>query len=210
MTNGKDGYLYGTTYTGGAKFDGTVFRCNDSGAITVMANINDSNGSNPMGSLTLASDGKLYGTTSAGGNLTARAGAIFCFNRGTGQLTDIYEFSATGPKQPQGDLTEMSKATETGINTVATTNEVNLYPNPNKGEFTLEVNNTETALSQTKDNVKLEVYNTVGQMVHTENIQSNIKESTVNMGNQPAGVYMYKVVSDNNGMLANGRFIINN
>jgi hypothetical protein len=32
----------------------------------------------------------------------------------------------------------------------------------------------------------------------------------VNMGSQPAGVYMYKVVSQNNGTLANGRFVINN
>jgi uncharacterized repeat protein (TIGR03803 family) len=212
LTDGKDGYLYGTTYTAGRKGYGTIFRCNDSGAITVMASFNDSNGANPMGSLTLASDGKFYGTTSGGGNMTTRSGAIFCYNKVTGQLTDVYQFSATGPKQPQGDLTEMSRATETGINSVASNKEVNLYPNPNKGEFTLEVNNTETASGKTttRDNVRLEVYNTVGQMIHSENIESNIKESTVNMGSQPAGVYMYKVVSDNKGMLANGRFVINN
>jgi uncharacterized repeat protein (TIGR03803 family) len=213
LLNGKDGYLYGTTYYGGTRYDGTIFRCNDTGAITVLANFNDTNGANPEGSLTLASDGNMYGTTSSGGNLTTHSGAVFSYDRTSGKLTDIYQFSTGGPKEPQGDLMQINSSnTETGINQLAVNNSATLYPNPNNGEFTLEVNNTETASSNTttRDNVKLEVYNTVGQIIHTENIQSDVQKSTINLGSEPSGVYIYKVISDNNGMLANGRFVINN
>jgi uncharacterized repeat protein (TIGR03803 family) len=207
LINGKDGYLYGLAYYGGMWYVGTLFRCNDSGSVTVLANFTDTNGAYPMGSPTLGTDGNIYGTTSTGGNLTAKAGAIFKYDRVSNQLTDILQFCGSGPVQPQGDLMEMN-TNVTGINEVATVTNVNLYPNPNKGEFTLEVNNTETASADTKDNVKLEVYNTVGQMVHTQNIQNDVKQSTINLGSEPSGVYIYKVVSDNSGMLANGRFVI--
>jgi uncharacterized repeat protein (TIGR03803 family) len=207
LMNGKDGNLYGTTYSGGEWFDGTIFRCNDSGAITVMANFNDTLGAHPMGSLTLATDGKMYGTTYGGGNLTDHAGVVFCYNIAGGSLTDVYQFSSTGPKNPQGDLMQ-TNTIATGINAVAANTSVSLYPNPNRGEFTLEIENTETASADAKDNVQLQVFNTVGQIIHTEKIQNQTKENTVNLGIQPSGVYMYKVVSDNSGMLANGRFVI--
>ncbi len=207
LLNAKDGYLYGTTYYGGSSYVGTLFRCNDSGTVSVLTNFNDTNGAYPMGSLTLASDGKIYGMTFTGGNLVAKAGAIFCYNIAGGNLTDVLQFDGNGPKNPQGDLMEIN-TNVTATNEVAENRSVNLYPNPNKGEFTLEMNNTETASVRTKDNVTLQVYNTVGQMIHTENIQTDTKESTINLGSEPSGVYLYKVVSDNSGMLANGRFII--
>ncbi len=210
LINGKDGYLYGTAFYGGTNYYGTLFRCNDSGVVNVLANFTDTNGGYPEGTLTLASDGKFYGTASHGGNMTSVAGVVFCYDRSNSTLKDVVQFDGTGPDMPQGTLMEMNNTTTTGENIVAVnTANVSLYPNPNKGEFTLEVKNNENATASIqKENVKLEVYNTVGEMVHTENLQSNQQQSTINLGSEPAGVYIYKVMSDNSGMLANGKFVI--
>jgi len=65
---GKDGYLYGTTTTGGDYGYGSVFRISPDGVETVIHsfNIGPAEGANPIG-LIQATDDFLYGTTSNGG-----------------------------------------------------------------------------------------------------------------------------------------------
>ena len=62
-----DGNFYGTTYSGGASNDGTVYRITPSGTETVVHSFSGSDGANPKASLVLGSDGNLYGTTFYGG-----------------------------------------------------------------------------------------------------------------------------------------------
>jgi uncharacterized repeat protein (TIGR03803 family) len=62
--------LYGMTYQGGTSDLGVFFEYDPSGAGTysVLRHFNGANGSHPTGSLLLASNGKLYGTTYDGGS----------------------------------------------------------------------------------------------------------------------------------------------
>ncbi len=73
-----DGNLYGTTVSGGAGADGTVFMLTPgSGAERIVYAFagGSGDGANPYGGLLQATDGKLYGTTSKGG--ASGAGIVF-------------------------------------------------------------------------------------------------------------------------------------
>lgn len=68
---GPDGALYGTTYLGGADGVGTVYRLTrkpgGEWARKVLHQFSGGDGSGPIGGVTLAPSGKLYGTTESGG-----------------------------------------------------------------------------------------------------------------------------------------------
>jgi uncharacterized repeat protein (TIGR03803 family) len=99
--------LYGTTSEGGAGF-GTVFHATWDGIISaravfdplVVADI----GLNPTGGVVLASDGNLYGTTSAGG--AYGMGTIFGIIGG--ELNTLHSFSGADGASPAGALRELS------------------------------------------------------------------------------------------------------
>jgi hypothetical protein len=73
-----------------------------------------------------------------------------------------------------------------------------LYPNPNKGYFTLK---TELSTSP----LTLQIYNSIGQMVLTQEVDSELTQINSNL---PAGIYIYQVQSDNKPVLS-GKMIIN-
>jgi uncharacterized repeat protein (TIGR03803 family) len=66
---GKDGALYGVTKRGGLQGfgPGTMFRVTTNGDLTTLASFGGAAGSSPEGTLFLARDGALYGTSSDGG-----------------------------------------------------------------------------------------------------------------------------------------------
>ena len=64
------GNLYGITVTGGHLHAGSIFKLTRNGSAWTYINLHDfltSDGDEPSGNIVLASDGNLYGTTSAGG-----------------------------------------------------------------------------------------------------------------------------------------------
>ncbi len=63
----SDGNLYGTTGSGGAFGNGTVFRISPSGDLLTLANFDGYQGAGSHADLVEGSDGKLYGTTVYGG-----------------------------------------------------------------------------------------------------------------------------------------------
>ena len=66
----RDGNLYGTTITGGAFFNGTIFKLDPQGNLTVLHTFGESSpdGSQPIASgLVRDPAGNFYGTTQAGG-----------------------------------------------------------------------------------------------------------------------------------------------
>jgi len=82
LIQANDGNLYGVTLIGGStnvipgiSGFGTVFRITTNGIFTSLVLFQESNGSNPSGSLVMGPDGNLYGTTLHGG--TGGAGTIF-------------------------------------------------------------------------------------------------------------------------------------
>jgi sugar lactone lactonase YvrE len=74
----------------------------------------------------------------------------------------------------------------TGVNTL-TENNVNIFPNPSTGTFTVQMNTT-------PDNATIEVFNVVGQQVYSSALDQ--QQTTISL-NQPAGVY--NVVIKTNG-----------
>lgn len=70
----SSGNLYGTTRTGGAHGEGTVFRLDTSDQETVLHSFNGSDGSTPLASLIHAGTA-FFGTASSGG--TGNAGVVF-------------------------------------------------------------------------------------------------------------------------------------
>jgi uncharacterized repeat protein (TIGR03803 family) len=74
----SDGHFYGTTRAGGAAGMGTVFRLSPKGKFAVLHSFTGGeDGRSPEGGLAQSDDGRLYGTTRAGG--TFDRGVVFSF-----------------------------------------------------------------------------------------------------------------------------------
>ena len=92
LTQGTDGWLYGTTTDGGDRADGTVFRIRTDGTsyATLHSFTNGLDGSRPLAGLLQASDGNFYGTAHDGGS--TGNGTVFMITTG-GVFTTIYTFT---------------------------------------------------------------------------------------------------------------------
>jgi uncharacterized repeat protein (TIGR03803 family) len=96
-----NGYLYGTTFSGGSNGYGTVFKMTTSGVLSSLYSfgaITDTNGdeldgANPYAALSLGPDSNLYGTTYSGGANTDQLGTVFRMTDG-GALTSLYSFGS--------------------------------------------------------------------------------------------------------------------
>ena len=97
LMQGVDGYLYGTTESGGAHGGGTAFRITTGGAFTTLYSFCSqpycADGGYPSWGLVQGNDGNFYGTTSGGG---ARRVAL-CNNSGCGT---IFRMTASGVVTP--------------------------------------------------------------------------------------------------------------
>jgi uncharacterized repeat protein (TIGR03803 family) len=68
LLQATDGNFYGTTASGGASNDGTLFRLAPTGEVTALRSLNGpTDGSSPQAALIQASDGLLYGVATSGG-----------------------------------------------------------------------------------------------------------------------------------------------
>ena len=77
LVQGTSGALYGTTYNGGGKSEGTFFSVTTSGTFSLLYSFGTAtkDGEWPTGGLTLGTDGNFYGTTNLGG--TGLQGTVF-------------------------------------------------------------------------------------------------------------------------------------
>ena len=95
LVEGTDGYLYGTTYEGGANGEGSAFRMKPDGSsysVVFSFGQTQATGYNPYGGLVFGSNGDLYGVTGYGG--THNEGMIFELTT-SGTLTALYSFGGT-------------------------------------------------------------------------------------------------------------------
>jgi uncharacterized repeat protein (TIGR03803 family) len=99
----SSGNFYGTTYTGGATGDGTVFELTQgSGTITALASFSGTDGSNPHASLIMDGGGNLYGTTAGGG--ASGNGTVFELAQGRGTITTLASFNGAMGSAPNAEL----------------------------------------------------------------------------------------------------------
>jgi uncharacterized repeat protein (TIGR03803 family) len=104
LTRGPDDVFYGVAYFGGANGNGTVFKITASGEFTVLhtfsalnANGNNEDGANPLRTVVVGKDGKLYGTTRVGGENTCGAtegcGVAWEMDRSGDSFTVLHQFT---------------------------------------------------------------------------------------------------------------------
>ena len=92
---GVDGALYGTTFVGGISGSGTLFRMQRSGqGYEVLHHFGEGSDAprGPANGLTLQPDGKLYGTTLAGG--TFNGGVLYSFDPVQSEVVILQHFGA--------------------------------------------------------------------------------------------------------------------
>jgi hypothetical protein len=92
-----------------------------------------------------------------------------------------------------------SAAITAGISSSKTIGQVNLYPNPNTGTFTI-------ALQNVNESAQVEVYNVLGEEIYQSKL--NFSNTTVNLGGQPNGIYLYRAVKQTGELIGSGKLII--
>jgi len=104
----SDGKLYGMTYQGGSSSGGVIFSYDPvTSAYTKLVNFDGTNGGSPYGSLIQASDGKLYGMTSRGGD--GDYGVMFSYEFSTSTYTKLKDFDYyTNGAYPFGSVIQAS------------------------------------------------------------------------------------------------------
>jgi len=117
LVQGGDGYLYGTTTSGGdltcggGSGCGTVFRMSLSGQLTVLHTFTGEDGASPWGRLVLGMDGNFYGTTYQGGDLNCNppggCGTVFKITP-EGELTILHTFEFADGTSPVSGLVQAS------------------------------------------------------------------------------------------------------
>lgn len=102
LTQATDGLLYGTAGGAGAAGNGTLFKMDLAGNMTLLHSFDGSTeGGFPSAALIEASDGNLYGTASAGG--AGGRGTVFRSTT-SGTVTTLHPFSGADGDDPQAAL----------------------------------------------------------------------------------------------------------
>jgi uncharacterized repeat protein (TIGR03803 family) len=109
LTRGPDDVFYGMASFGGQNGNGTIFKITTSGEFTVLhtfsaldANAHNEDGANPLRTLVIGKDGKLYGTTRLGGQNTCgvkpflnSCGAAWVMDRSGDDFSVLHQFLPT-------------------------------------------------------------------------------------------------------------------
>lgn len=78
----------------------------------------------------------------------------------------------------------------TSVYDIVSENQINLYPNPNNGSFTITMDNA----IFTDDKKSIEIINSIGQTVYTSTMQTNEKQIIID--NLQTGIYLLNVQTD--------------
>jgi len=173
-----NGLLYGLT-TASTMFDYNI----STHKFRKIYDFKFASGNEPRGSLIQASDGLLYGLASNGGAFTD--GVLFSYNISDSTYTDIIDFNGYDGYAPDGTLLEYDPSTGAGVKQLTAENgQWSIYPNPNNGEFTLQLNGNQNGNT-------VEIYNVLGEMVY-QSVLSNLQH-TINLTGEPEGMYVVQL-----------------
>lgn len=211
--------LFGMATNGGLLDYGIIFSIDTNGSREKdMFEFGTSNGELPQGSLTLSGT-VLYGMTTNGAG--ANEGCIFSIDTSGSAYKVLLNFNSTNCSFPYGSLLlsgNMAYATAThggtnsdgvvfsinykvaGIENIVTSENMHIYPNPSDGRFTI-------MSSMGSDQVSVEVYNLLGEKVYSDQFTTYNSQFTINIRNQPSGVYLYRILTDAQ-LVGEGKLVI--
>jgi hypothetical protein len=98
-----------------------------------------------------------------------------------------------------GTLTSLCAVITTDNNTKPLADNLEIYPNPNNGIFTI-------ALSHA-DQTNVEIYNVLGEKVYSQLTTDN-SQLTVNISGAPSGIYFYRILKQTGELIGSGKMII--
>jgi len=112
-----------------------------------------------------------------------------------GQLSTIGSLSVSNVAQYTAPL---------GINEISNNNSLTVYPNPSDGKFTIEEQGV-------RNKEQVEVYNMLGERVYAAPLPQTPKGAlnTIDLSNQPSGIYLYRVMAEDGSLIGNGKLVIN-
>jgi hypothetical protein len=76
-----------------------------------------------------------------------------------------------------------------------------VYPNPNNGVFTIQI-------SDISNPSAVEIYNVLGQNIMKEMLSNTENKNVINLRDKSAGVYFYRVVTEDGHLLGEGKLLI--
>ena len=89
-----------------------------------------------------------------------------------------------------------------GINSITLqNNSISIFPNPSKGLFTIQ-----SALVNI--NVKVEVYNMLGEVVFTQALRQTQGDHTIDLSNETDGIYLFRILTETGSVISTGKLII--
>ena len=90
----------------------------------------------------------------------------------------------------------------TAVNTVTSgTVDAKVYPNPNNGQFTVQLANAPKP-------TRIEIYNTLGEKVYTGQLSASGPQTLIDMSNRPAGVYLYRILANDDALVSEGKLVV--
>lgn len=141
---------------------------------------------------TCLSDTNMINVTSGG--ITGNGGALLSVSPTV--------ISDSGMVNSGGTETDICGVTE--VNTISEQKpSFEVYPDPNKGAFAISITNYELKITNT-----LEIYNMLGQKVYSTTFNTQHSKFNINLGNEPNGLYLYKIISKDGHSVAEGKFVI--
>ena len=104
VTFDASGNLFGTTYSGGASGNGTVYEVvKGSGTTVTIASFTGANGANPFSGVTFDKSGNLFGTTELGG--ASGSGTVYEIAKGSSTIVTLDSFNGANGRIPSGNIT---------------------------------------------------------------------------------------------------------
>lgn len=197
---GADSLLYGLTSDGGFAVpgygNGVLFKFNpDSNTFTKLQSFEPRVGNQPKGTLTLASNGKLYGTVYRGGMLENKDGGIFEYDPIADTLVLVHAFQASNFQDAYHCKLLEVDMSQTAIRESENLN-FQLYPNPVNSALYLNLAGIEGMKSIT-------LYDLMGKSLMLMNTSQH--EDHIDVSGLPSGMYIIQIQV--NGKTATQRII---
>lgn len=180
-TNGK---LYGMTNAGGSGGAGVIFSFDiNTNTYSDLFNFNGTNGANPQRSLIQASNGKLYGTTYAGG--ASGLGVAFSYDIDLNACVILANMDNTVGANPSSDIIETPQLT-TGVATVNNDNMFSIYPNP-----VISVLNINYSTKSSSFTSQIILSDVLGNVIYQQTLTST--NTSLDVSKWSKGIYMMEL-----------------